>query len=475
MRRPSTHRGLQRFRVNARSLQPDRVAAGVLLIIGALHLTAAVLSHSSARAFLSPRFSLVIAAAFLGLVLLGTMSIALLAMTVAVVPALQLGKVSVAGIVFDPVLVLGAALGTGLLFRLFSAKANCLRPWTNTGAISFSAAIAAAAAVTLSSIANGQSLSECVPWCVGAGVAMSLILSARLGYLRLSAIPVALLIGFAISATLDLLRYLRGGFVVTGEFDTGRFYGGMADWELIAEFYAVGIVIALATLVHVRQLVVSLLALFVIGTGFVLVFATHSRSPVILLAIACPLLLIVPLAGRTVPRTHLVLIVAGAISLGLSLMPLILSSRTFSRLLSGTAQGGDFARSLNRAFIWPRVVSDPTFASSGLFGNGPVGAFEWFGTYPHNLVLWTIWSLGIFGCVFVALLAATGIFAVIQWRKYSWVTVSLGFSVIFLLTDETVIEFPRVGSMIVFVLALCALTGAASILERNEVLGLPAE
>ncbi len=473
MRRPSTFWGLQRFLVNARFLQPDRLAAGVLLIIGALHLTAAVLSHS-ARAFFSPRFSLVIAAAFLGMVLVGTMSTAILATMVAVVPALQLGIVSVAGIAFNPTLVLGAVLGTGLLFRLLSAKASSLRTWTNTGAISLSAVIAAATAVVLSSIANGQSLSGCVPWFVGAGIALSLILSARLGHLRLSAIPVALLVGFAISATLDLLRYLRGGFVVTGEFDTGRFYGGISDWELLAEFYAIGIVIALATLVHVRKLAVSLLALFVIGTGFVLVFVTHSRGPVVLLAIACPLLVIVPLVRHTVSRARLVLICVGAVSLGLSFTPLILSSRTFSRLLSGT-QGGDFAGRLNRTFIWPRVVSDPTFVSSGLFGNGPVGILEFFGTYPHNLVLWTIWSLGIFGCIFVALLAATGISAIIQWRKYSWVTVLLGFSVIFLLADQTVIEFPRVDSMIVFVLVLCALTGAASILERSEIFGLPTE
>ena len=474
MRRPFTHWGLQRVRVNARSLQPGQLAAGVLLVIGALHLTAAVLlSHS--RAFFSPRFSFVIAAAFLGMVILATISTEILAMMVAVVPALQLGFVSVAGIVFNPTLVLGAVLGTGLLFRLFSAKESSLRAWTNTGVISLSTVIAAATAVLLSSVANGQSLSDGVGWFVGAGVALSLILSARLGYLRLGAIPVALLVGFAMSATVDLLRYLRGGFVVTGQFDAGRFYGGIADWELIAEFYAVGIVIALATLVHSRKLAVSLLALFVIGTGFALVFATHSRGPIVLLAIACPLILIVPLAGRTASKARLGLIIAGAVSLGLSLAPVILSSRTFSRLLSGTAQSGDIVRTLNRSFVWPRVVSDPTFASSGLFGNGPVGIFEFFGTYPHNLVLWTMWSLGVFGLIFVALLAATGIFAVIQWRKYSWVTVSLGFSIIFLLADEVVIEFPRLGSMIVFVLALCALTGAASISERSEVLGLPTE
>jgi len=71
----------------------------------------------------------------------------------------------------------------------------------------------------------------------------------------------------------------------------------------------------------------------------------------------------------------------------------------------------------------------------------------------------------------LALLTATGISVIVQWRKHNWVTVTLGFSLIALLVDQTVIEFPREGSMILFVLALGALVGAASISEGSDIVG----
>lgn len=473
MRRPFTLSGGQRFRANARSILLGRRSIGLILVVGALLITPVMLRSPTARAFLDPRFGLVIASAILGFIVIGTISITLLTMLLVVIPTLQLGTVSAAGILFNPSLVLGAALSIGLIVRLSFERLSSRRAWTATGAISVWAVIAAMVAVVLSSIANGESLSNCVPWILAGGIALSLILSARFGYLKAGAIPVALLTGFAISATSDFKHFLMGTRVDTGV-NAGRFVGGLGDYELLGEFYAVAIIIALATLVHVRRLAISLLALYVIGLGLVLVFATHSRSPIVLLAIACPLLLMAPFIGRNMSRPRATLIVVVAAVLGTALAPLISSADTVARL-STIVDNGDLVRSLNRSAVWPLVVTDPKFLSAGLFGNGPVGIYDWLGTYPHNLVLWTIWSLGIVGLVFVALLAATGISGIIHWRKHGWVTVLLGFSLIFLLADETVIEFPRKGSMILFVLALCALVGAASISERSETLGHSAE
>ncbi|MEI6793533.1 MAG: hypothetical protein WCK97_09935 [Actinomycetes bacterium] len=469
MRRPFTHWGGQRLLVNARSKSSGGLGIGVLLIIGALHL-AAVMLLPSARAYLSPRFTLVIAAVFLGLIAVGTMSTALMAMLLCVAPTVQLGVLSAAGIAFNPTLILGTALSFGLLLRLFTEQVIPRSAWTVTGQLSFGAVIAAPAAVVLSSIMNGESLLNCAPWIVAFVCALSIILSSRFGYLRARAIPVILLIGFAISATSDLLKYFTGTAFETKGLNAGRFLGGMGDYELLGEFYAVAIIIALATLIHVRRLAVSILALYVIGLGLILIFATQSRSPIITLAIACPLVVIAPLVGNSVPRSRVAIIIAVGASIGMALLPLISSSKIVGRLLE-VSDKGDFARTLNRSSVWPRVVADPTFRTSGLFGNGPTGMFEWYGTFPHNLVLWTIWSLGIIGCIFVALLAATGISEIVQWRKHNWVAVTLGLSLVALLVDQTVIEFPREGSMILFVLALCALVGAASISEGSDSVG----
>ena len=458
---------LRRFRLKATSVPPDRLGIGVLLIIGAIHLTAVLLSHS-APAYLAPRFTLMLALAFLCLIVIATMSISLLATALVIVPTIQLGTARAAGIEFDPTFLFGAVLSTGLLVRLFSVQVVSRRAWTPTGVLSLWTIIAATSAVVFSSIANGQSLSNSMPWFVAASIALALILSARRGYVKPSAITVALLTGFAITATSDLRLYLRGTVVDTG-INAGRFVGGLGDYELLGEYYAVAIVIALATLIHAHRLAVSVLALYVIGLGLILLFATHSRSPVLLLVVACPLLLVAPAIGRTESRPRLVLIIGLAASLGMVLAPLVSSSTTFTRLLA-IVDRGDFVATINRSSVWPFVVSDSKFLSAGLFGNGPVGVYEWFGVWPHNLVLWTIWSLGIMGCIFVALLVATGISGIVHWRKSGWLTVALSFSLIVLIADQLIVEFPREGSMILFVLPLCALVGATSIAERSEQL-----
>jgi hypothetical protein len=469
MRRPFTHWGGQRLLVNARSKSLGRLSIGVPLIIGTAHL-AAVMLLPSARSYLSPRFTLVIAAVFLGLIAIGTMSTALMAMLLCGVPTVQLGVLSAAGIAFNPTFILCTVLSFSILLRLSTEHVIPSNAWTVTGKLSLGAVIAATAAVVLSSIMNGQSLLNSISWFVAFVCAISLLLCARFGYLRASNIPVILLIGFAISATSDSLKYFKGiGFETKG-LNAGRFGGGIGDYELLGEFYAVAIIIALATLIHVRRLAVSILAVYLIGLGLFVVFATHSRSPVILLAIACPLMMIGQLIGNSVPRSRVVIIIAVAASVGMALLPSISSSNTVARILE-IADRGDLARTLNRSSVWPHVVADPTFRLFSVFGNGPTGVFEWYGVYPHNLVLWTVWSLGIIGCVFVALLAATGISGLVRWRKHDWVAATLGFSLIALLVDQTVIEFPRVGSMILFVLALCAMVGAASISEGSDIGG----
>lgn len=466
MRRPfNTWSG--QIRHKASVISPDRLGIGVLLVFGALHLIAVLLTDSG-RAYLSPRFTLLVALATLGLIVISTMSITLLTTSLVVVPTLQLGTARAAGMEFDPTLVFGAALSIGLLARLLSQHSVSRHSWTVTGVISLWTIIAATVAVALSSVANDQSLLNCIPWFVAASMALSLIFSARLGYLNPNSIPVALLTGFAISATSDLRRYLRGA-VDTGV-NAGRFVGGLGDYELLGEFYAVAILIALATLIHVRRLAVSVLAVYVIGLGLVVLFATHSRSPVILLAVAGPLLLVAPSVGRTVSKSRLAFIIGVAASVAIALTPLISSSNTVTRLLS-IVDRGNIVQTINRASVWPFVVSDPKFLSAGLFGNGPVGVYEWFGVWPHSLILWTIWSLGVMGLVFVALLAATGISGIVEWRKTGWLTVALGFSLVVLLADEIVVEFPREGSMISFVLPLCALVGATSIAERRGQIG----
>jgi len=450
---------------------------GVLVVLGALHLSAVMLLPS-ARTYLSPRFTLVIAAVFLGLIAIGTMSTALLAMLLCVVPTVQLGSISVAGIVFNPTLILGSLLSSGLLLRLSIEHVIPRREWTATGRISLAAVIAATAAVVFSSIGNSQSLLKSTAWFVAFGVAVAFILSARFGYLRASTIPVALLIGFAISATSDVRYLLQGKTVDVTGYNAGRFNGGLGDYELLGEFYLVGTLIALATMVYVRRLAITLLALYVLGLGSILVFATHNRSTLILLSVGGALILISPfivgtssISGRS--RAAFGIVVAAF--LGAVLAPLISSSRAVARLLS-TSDNGDLARMANRSGVWSYVATDSKFLSAGLFGNGPVGIYEWFGeVWPHNLVLWTIWSLGIIGCIFIALLAATGISGIVQRPKHGWVTAVLGFSLTLVLIDETVIEFPRKGSMILFVIALCALVGASSISERSELLGRLAE
>lgn len=457
----------QRLRLKASSLPPDRLGIVVLVLIGAFHLTAVLLSHP-APAYLAPRFTLTIALAFVGLIVIATMSLSLLATLLVAVPTIHLGTARAAGIEFDPTFFFGATLSIGLFVRLFSEQVVSRRAWTSTGVLSLWTIIAATSAVIFSSIANGQSLSNSMPWFVAANIALVLFLSARRGYLEPSAIPVALLAGFAITATSDLRLYLRGTVEDTG-INAGRFVGGLGDYELLGEYYAVAIVIALATLIHARRLAASVLALYVIGLGLILLFATHSRSPVLLLAVACPLLLVVPAIGRTASRPRLVLIIGLTASLAMVLAPLVSSSNTFTRLLA-IVDRGDFVATINRSSVWPIVVSDPKFLSSGLFGNGPAGVYEWFGVWPHNLVLWTIWSLGILGCIFVALLVATAISGIIHWRKSGWLTVALSFSLIVLIADQLVVEFPREGSMILFVLPLCALAGATSIAEMSEPL-----
>ncbi len=387
-------------------------------------------------------------------------------MALVAIPTIQFGLVSAAGILFNPSLVLGASLSIGLLVRLISEKVVARRAWTATGAISVCTVIAAMSAVVLSAIVNDQNLSNCIPWLVSAGVALSLVLGARLGYLSSSAIPLAVLTGFAISATSDLRRFVQGTAIATGV-NAGRFVGGLGDYELLGEFYTVAIIIALATLVHVRRLAVSLLALYVIGLGLILVFATHGRSSVVLLAVTCPLLLIAPLFGSSVSRPRLLLMIAAAVSLAMALAPLILSSDTFARL-SGVDNRGGFAQTINRdgVLVTCRLRSEVRLV-------GPIWQRP---SRDFRLVRYlSAQSLTVDYMVprDLRMLFSRPADRNRHFRNFSMAETRLGsgiagFSLIVLLVDEIVIEFPRQGSMTLFVLALSALVGAAPSRRRGH-------
>lgn len=314
----------------------------------------------------------------------------------------------------------------------------------------------------LSTWVNSQSIIVVVPWL--SGITLALLIT-WLPYSQMPSFSIArraILVGGAVTAIYDLYLLTTGRALNVGPFNAGRFLGSLGDYELLAEFYGAIILLALTAIFFDGSRVWRLGSAALIVPGFLIILATQSRGPVILLGVVAPVLIVISAfqfresAGKIVAVVGCV-----ALSLGASIGTLI-NTPWFERF-SVIQFGGSVETTLNRAGVWDYFTQLREFVDLGLVGNGFEYPYEEIGTFPHSLYLWLLWSGGpaiiICFALFVCLLFGTLLRGVLSRHSGS---LSAAAIISYILLDEVKIEAartsPTVGFLWVF-LSLGLLAG----------------
>jgi hypothetical protein len=319
----------------------------------------------------------------------------------------------------------------------------------------------------ISTLANGQSLIAVVPWI--SGVVFTLLIS-RVPFSQLpsfSSARRAILAGGAVAATYDLYLLGTGKALNLGPFNAGRFVGSLGDYELLAEFYGAVILLALTAIFFDQSRAWRAAAGVLILPSFLIMVATQSRGPIILLCAVVPVLILISFfqfresAGKILAVVVIVALGLGSIVGTLSATPLI-------ERFSAIQLGGSIETTINRAGVWDYFSQLPRFVNLSWVGNGFDYPYAEIGTFPHSLYLWLLWSGGPVLLVCFGLLACTLLGRLcggIVFRHSG--SLSAAAVVVYILLDEVKIEAARTSPTVTFLWAFLSLAVLASREQRE--------
>lgn len=422
------------------------------------------------------RFPLVLAAvsavALAGIVVLATMSNRPKLMLMFFLNAclLVVAKRDIGGIDFVVLLSMLTALITAFGFaankRTLNATATLTPGNANFGAVHFSL-IGFAVWAIISTLSNSQSLLSLMPWI--SGITFAILIS----WTPLSQLPSfasarrAVLAGGAIAVTYDLYLLGTGRALNVGTFNAGRFVGSLGDYELVAEFYGAIILLGLTAIFFDNSRIWRLASGALLVSSFILLLATQSRGPIVILCAVVPMLALTSAflfresAGKT-------LAVVGGLTVAIFASIGTLSTLPLYARLTSIQLDGSIESTLNRASVWDYFTQLPGFVESGLIGNGFDYPYEQIGTFPHSLYLWLLWSGGIVILVFFVLLVSLilckllrGIFL----RRTA--SLSAAVIVLYILLDEVKIEAARTSPSVCFLWVVLSLAILASREQRE--------
>ncbi|TSE14714.1 hypothetical protein B1A87_000945 [Arthrobacter sp. KBS0703] len=316
----------------------------------------------------------------------------------------------------------------------------------------------------ISTLANAQPLMVLLPWLNGAILTLFVSRTAPSGLPSFTLVRRTVLVAGLVTVAYDLLLLGSGKAMNVGPFNAGRFLGSVGDYELLAEYYGALILIAITAAFFDPSRRWQMLAGILLVPSSLVLIATESRGPIVILCVITPLLvgmsalLFRESAGR-IFRISVAAAVAIAASIGaLAATPL------FERLMS-TQLGGSVDSTLNRAGVWDYFTQLPEFVRLGPAGNGFEYPYESIGTYPHSLYLWLLWSGGWVGLAFFV------VFVCLELGKLtrgvvtrSSASLSAAAVLAFVLTDEIKIEAARNSATVSFLWFVIAM----AVLARRE-------
>lgn len=330
------------------------------------------------------------------------------------------------------------------------------------------ALVAFACSAIISTLAASEKLIALLPWLNG--VALGLLVNSA-GAMQLppfaSARRAVLAAGGAVGLY-DIYLLASGRALNTGPFNAGRFTGSLGDYELLAEFYGAIILLCMTSLFFEQSRGWRVFAGVLVVPAFVLLMATQSRGPILTLGILAP-----AFAGVSIMRFRESAgkILGFVISIALVLYfayGSLSSSPLFARLTSLQFDGG-LDSTINRAGVWSYFTQMPSFANTGLVGNGFVFPYEEIGTYPHSIYLWLLWSGGALALCTFCLLVLALIFRLLCGVVVPHsASLSAAALIIYMLLDEIKIEAARNSASVSFLWMTLSLALLASREQRKS-------
>lgn len=319
-----------------------------------------------------------------------------------------------------------------------------------------------------STVSNSQSVLVLLPWLNG--IALAILISSAPSFQLPSFMNArrAILVGGGIASLYDLYLLGTGRALNVGPFNSGRFTGSLGDYELLAEFYGVIILLGLTAVIFEDSPRWRLLAASLIVPSFIILLATQSRGPVVILcAVAPALALTSAVTFRHLARkvfflfATLSLIIFSFFS-ALSVLPV------FARLSSVQFEGS-VESTLNRAGVWGYFTQLPRFIDAGLIGNGFHYPYEEIGTYPHSIYLWLLWSGGTLGLIAFVLLISLLLFKLFRgiFLHHS-ASLSAAAVLTYIFLDEIKIEAARTSASVSFLWVALSLALLASREQREH-------
>jgi hypothetical protein len=271
--------------------------------------------------------------------------------------------------------------------------------------------------------------------------------------------------GIAIGMYAALIFFLQNPFTLLANVSADYFIGDASisnpnrlsglggDYELFAQFLAVGCVLLAHTISQATGIQKSSYVVLLVASFLVLI-TTASLYGIVSALIGTALVSRKVKTEKTSSVSFLPLAVV-AVLLGTAQQVIFsrLQARRFP-LQDLTDIFTNPARVLNRSKVWERVMSDSDFAQVGFLGLGWPFPLERFETYPHSMFLTVFIASGFFGLSFF-------IFVWLKFvRKSSRLLIHaehfhVGVAALILLGGNILNEVTRLGSfMIFFVLVL---------------------
>jgi len=374
------------------------------------------------------------------------------------------------GIDFIVLLSLLTALLTGFgLASIKHARDTTLGPVLGDsyfGAVQYTL-VGFAVLSVISTISNSQSIISLLSWVNGLTFAFLTCRAQASQLPSFSTARRAILVGGALAVTYDLYLLSTGRALNVGTFNSGRFVGSLGDYELLAEFYGALILLCLTAIFFDDSRRWRVASYVLIVPSFVILFATQSRGPIVILCAVAPILALIS-AFQFRESAGKILAIFGGLAVVVFISIGTLSATPLFERLSSIQLEGSIESTLNRAGVWDYFTQLPRFVDSGLTGNGFDYPYEEIGTYPHSLYLWLLWSGGILILVCFGLLISLilckllrGIFV----RQSA--SLSAAAIILYILLDEIKIEAARTSPSVCFLWVVLSLTILASREQRE--------
>jgi hypothetical protein len=316
----------------------------------------------------------------------------------------------------------------------------------------------------VSAIFNGLS-TAIVAWLSGSFILLSLLVMPAKFLPSFEDARRALSLGMAVSVAYDLTLFLRGIGFDKSTFNEGRFGGSLGDYELVAEYYGVAVLLGVVNLVLDNSALWRLVSSGLVAGSAYLLVETESRGPILLLVIFVPAFLFMTSFKRESNGRRALMIMSMTVAAVLMTFGAYMQTDGFARF-TGIRIDNGIASILNRESVWAYFTGLRSFVETGVLGNGIAYPYDDIGTYPHSLYLWVLWSFGYAGLgAFIVFLVAVLARVTGEASKKNVAGLAALLILGYVLLDQVKVEVARHSAPVIFFLIILSLAIVAT--RRN--------